>query len=361
MGCAVQAFARGPGVEGRPAGFELLVCGERPGVVATPDGFGLTIDHGLDALAAADLVVVPARYPHDRPPGGDVVDALRGANSAGATVASICLGAFVLGYAGLLDGRPATTHWAYSAHLRTEFPRVRLRERELYVDDGDIVTSAGLAAGLDMCLHLVRRELGAAAASRLASWNVVAPHRDGGQAQFNPSATAPVAGGGLGPLLAWALAHLDEPLPVARLARYARVSERTLARQFRAQLGVSVTQWVLAQRVARARELLETSDASVDQIARRAAFTTSEALRKHVRRHTAINPSAYSRTFRERRRGNELVPPRNLKLDLSCAGILVHRARAQLNRPAPVWLKRSDLCLQPLTDHRRMCLSHGCL
>jgi transcriptional regulator GlxA family with amidase domain len=299
LGCAVQAFARGPGVEGRQAGFEMLVCGERPGVVVTPDGFGLTVHHGLDALSGADLIVVPARYPHDEPPSADVVDALRAANSAGATVASICIGAFVLAYAGLLDGRPATTHWAYSAQLGTLFPRVRARERELYVDDGDIVTSAGLAAGLDMCLHLVRRELGAAAAARLASWNVVAPHRDGGQAQFIPSATASASDGTLGPLLSWALAHLDEPLPVARLAERARVSERTLARQFRAQLGVSVTQWVLSQRVARARELLETSDSALEQIARQAGFATTEALRKHIRRRTAVNPSAYRRAFRE--------------------------------------------------------------
>jgi transcriptional regulator GlxA family with amidase domain len=276
--------------------------------VFTPDGFGLTVDHGLDALSGADLIVVPARYPHDQPPSPDVVDALRAANASGATVASICIGAFVLAYAGLLDGRPATTHWAYSAQLGTAFPRVRLRERELYVDDGDIVTSAGLAAGLDMCLHLVRRELGAAAAARLASWNVVAPHRDGGQAQFIPPAAAPVADGTLGPLLEWTLDHLHEPLPVERLAEHARVSQRTLARQFRAQLGVSVTQWILSRRVARARELLETGDASLDQIARFTGFPSSEALRKHVRRHTAVNPSAYRRAFRESCRSSSEQP-----------------------------------------------------
>jgi transcriptional regulator GlxA family with amidase domain len=299
LGCAVQAFARGPGPEGRPAGFELLVCGERPGPVATTDGFGLTVHHGLDALAGADLVVVPARYPHDELPSGQVIDALREASASGATVASICIGAFVLAHAGLLDGRPATTHWAYSAELGTTFPRVRVRERELYVDDGDIVTSAGLAAGLDMCLHLVRRERGAAAATQLAAWNVVAPHRDGGQAQFIPPDPASAADGTLGPLLEWALDHLHEPLPVRRLAEHARVSQRTLARRFRAQLGLSVTQWILRQRVTRARELLETSDAALDQIARRAGFAGPEALRKHVRRHTAVNPSAYRRAFQD--------------------------------------------------------------
>jgi len=299
LGCAVQAFARGPGVDGRPAGFEMLVCGENPGAVATVDGFGLTVGHGLDELARADLVVVPARYPYDQPPGDEVIDALRAAHARGATLASICIGAFVLAFTGLLDGRPATTHWAYSAQLETLFPRVRVRERELYVDDGDIVTSAGLAAGLDMCLHLVRRERGAAAAARLASWNVVAPHRDGGQAQFIPPATSPTPDDTLAPLLEWALGHLHEPLPVERLAERARVSQRTLARRFRTHLGVSVTQWILSQRVARARELLETADAPLDEIARLTGFPGPEVLRKHVRRHTAVNPSVYRRTFRE--------------------------------------------------------------
>jgi len=270
--------------------------------VLTPDGFGLTVHHGLDSLSGADLVVVPAHYPHDDPPSAEVIDALRAVHRSGATVASICLGAFVLAHAGLLDERPATTHWAYSARLAAAFPRVHVRERELYVDDGDIVTSAGLAAGLDMCLHLVRREHGAAAAARLAAWNVIAPHRDGGQAQFIPPAPTPPANGTLGPLLEWALAHLHEPLPVARLAERARVSERTLARRFRAQLGLSATQWILSRRVARARELLETTDAPLDQIAHRTGFAGPQALRKHVRRHTTTNPSAYRRAFREGRR-----------------------------------------------------------
>jgi transcriptional regulator GlxA family with amidase domain len=305
LGCVLQGFAPGPGPEGVRDRFDLLVCGERPGMVETADGLGLTVHHGLDALSGADLIVVPARYPPDRPPNSRVVEALRAAHSSGATVASICLGAFVLAYAGLLDMRPATTHWAYSAQLADLFPRVQLRERELYVDDGDIVTSAGLAAGLDMCLHLVRRHAGAAVAARLASWNVVAPHREGGQAQFIPPPAATSANGSLATLLEWTLHHLHEPLPVARLAARAQVSERTLARQFRTQMGVSVSQWILTQRVARARELLETSDHSIDQIARRAGFPSSEALRKHVRRHTTINPSAYRRAFQDRRHVGE--------------------------------------------------------
>jgi transcriptional regulator GlxA family with amidase domain len=302
VGCALQAFGRRPGAEDQSEGFDVLVCGERAGTVATADGLGLVVEHGLGTLAEADLVVVPARYPYERAPSAEVVEALRAAHARGATVASICIGAFVLAYAGLLDGRPATTHWVASAQLARQFPRIRVRERELYVDDGDIVTSAGLAAGLDMCLHLVRRELGAAAAARQAAWNVVVLHRDGGQAQFIPSPTTRSGShASLAPLLEWALGHLHEPLPVVRLAEHAMVSQRTLARQFRTQLGVSVTQWILSQRVARARELLETGDASLDQIARSTGFPSSEALRKHVRRHTTVNPSTYRGAFRDRR------------------------------------------------------------
>ncbi len=170
LACAVQMFRRGPGRTGQPDGFDLVTCGHRPGSVWTPDGFHLNVEHGVDTLEAADIVVVPARAPHDHPPPDDVLNALRGAHQRGAVVLSICLGAFVLAAAGLLDGRPATTHWEYCDDMRRLYPRVELRPDALYVDDGDILTSAGLSAGMDLCLHVVRRELGAAAASDLARW-----------------------------------------------------------------------------------------------------------------------------------------------------------------------------------------------
>lgn len=210
LACAVQMFRRGPGRTGQPDGFDLVTCGHRPGSVWTPDGFHLDVEHGVDTLEAADIVVVPARAPHDHPPPDDVLNALRGAHQRGAVVLSICLGAFVLAAAGLLDGRPATTHWEYCADMRRLYPRVELRPDALYVDDGDILTSAGLSAGMDLCLHVVRRELGAAAASDLARWNVMAPHRDGGQAQFIPPVRTALGAGGLGPTLSWAAERLAE-------------------------------------------------------------------------------------------------------------------------------------------------------
>lgn len=302
LGCAVQAFARGPARDGAPAGFAMTTCGRRPGPVRTPDGFDLHVNHGLEALARADVVVVPGRHPPAAPVSDDVIAALRDAHASGAIVMSICVGAFVLGQAGLLDGRPATTHWHWCEDLAARHPQVDVKPDVLYVDDGDVLTSAGLAAGLDLCLHLVRREAGAAAATRLASWNVVAPHREGGQAQFIAPPPRPdpdgLPGGGVGPTLDWAHDHLHEPLTLAALAREACMSERTFSRRFRAEVGVSPKRWLLAQRVGRARELLETTDLPIEVVADRAGFASAAALRLHLRRHAATTPTAYRTTFR---------------------------------------------------------------
>lgn len=186
LACAVQMFRRGPGRTGQPDSFDLVTCGHRPGSVWTPDGFHLDVEHGVDTLEAADIVVVPARAPHDHPPPDDVLNALRGAHQRGAVVLSICLGAFVPAAAGLLDGRPATTHWEYCDDMRRLYPRVELRPDALYVDDGDILTSAGLSAGMDLCLHVVRRELGAAAASGFGSLE-----RHGATSRWRPGSVHP--------------------------------------------------------------------------------------------------------------------------------------------------------------------------
>ncbi|WP_372791930.1 GlxA family transcriptional regulator [Paraconexibacter sp.] len=304
LGCAVQAFSRGPGRDGAPAGFTMSTCGLRPGPVRTPDGFDLHVSDGLEALASADVVVIPGVHPVGGPVPDDVVVAIQAAHARGAIVMSICVGAFVLAQTGLLDGRPATTHWHWCEDLAARHPDVDVRPDVLYVDDGDILTSAGLAAGLDLCLHLVRREAGAAAATRLASWNVVAPHREGGQAQFIAPPPRPdpdgLPGSGIGPTLAWAHDHLHEPLTLAQLAREACMSERTFSRRFRAEVGVSPKQWLLAQRVGRARELLETTDLPVEVVAERAGFASAPALRLHLRRHAATTPTAYRTTFRDR-------------------------------------------------------------
>ncbi|WP_354700890.1 hypothetical protein DSM112329_01182 [Paraconexibacter sp. AEG42_29] len=298
LGCAVQAFARGPGVDGAPAGFALTTCGERRGRVRTVDGFELRVEHGLEALRAADIVVVPGRHPHDAQPSRAVIAALRDAQDAGATLVSICIGAFVLAAAGILDGRPATTHWGFCDDFRARFPKVDLRPAVLFVDDGDVLTSAGLTAGLDLCLHIVRRETGAAAAARLAAWNVVAPHREGGQAQFIPAPARADSEDGVGPTLRWAFERLPEPLPVARLAAHAHMSERTFSRRFASEVGTTPKRWLLAQRVGLARDLLESTPLPVETVAARAGFPSAASLRIHLRRHAATSPSDYRRAFR---------------------------------------------------------------
>lgn len=256
------------------------------------------IRHGLDGIATADTVIVPSLRDVEQPPPADLVEAVRAAHEAGARVASLCTGAFVLAAGGLLDDRPATTHWAHTSLLAERYPRVRVRPDVLYVDDGSVLTSAGKAAGMDLCLHIVRSDHGAAVANALARSLVVPPHRPGGQAQFIP---APVTHGRdhvLGDLLPWVLARLDRHHSVEQMARRANTSSRNLARHFHAVTGASPLQWLLTQRVNRAQELLETTDDSIEQIAAGTGMGTAATLRRHFNRHLGIPPEAYRRTFR---------------------------------------------------------------
>jgi transcriptional regulator GlxA family with amidase domain len=298
LGCALQMFARGPGRDGAPAGFTLSVCGTRPGRVSTPDGIDLRVPFGVDAIAGADLVVIPGRHPHDAPPPLAVIEAIQHAHQRGASLVSICTGAFVLARAGVLDGRSATTHWAYTDELAKTFPEIEVLPDRLYVDDSDVVTSAGLAAGLDACLHVVRRELGASAANALACWNVVAPHRAGGQAQFVPAPDMHRNGTALSETAAWARARLHEPLTLGELARHAHMSPRSFSRHFVATFGTSPKRWLTDQRAAHARELLETTDHPVEQVSALAGFPDAAALRQHLQRQTGLTPTAYRRMFR---------------------------------------------------------------
>jgi transcriptional regulator GlxA family with amidase domain len=298
LACAVQMFARGAGRDGAPDGFSFRACGERAAKVATPDGIAIHVPHGLDALDGADLIVVPGRFPHDTVPRRPVIDALRTAHDRGATLLSICVGAFTLAHAGILDGRSATTHWDYADELAERFSRVNVLPDRLYVDDGDVVTSAGLAAGLDACLHVVRRERGAAAASALACWNVVAPHRAGGQAQFIPARVLDERRTGIDATLAWALARLHQRLRLADMAAHAHMSPRTFSRRFVAEVGTTPKRWLLDARTTRARELLETTDLPIDQVVTAAGFADAAALRLGLQRHTGLTPTAYRRTFR---------------------------------------------------------------
>jgi AraC family transcriptional activator FtrA len=275
--------------------YSFRVCS--PGAVPVGTWFRTDTTHGLDALVEADTVIVPACHAVDVDPPPDLVEAVRAAHGAGARIASICTGAFVLAAAGLLDGRRVTTHWMHSERLARRYPAVTVEPDVLYLDDGDILSSAGTAAGIDLCLHLVRTDFGAAVANDLARRLVAAPHRPGGQAQFIP-APVPDERSGLAPLLAWALEHLGEPLTVTDLARRASTSDRTLTRRFVATTGTTPLQWLLGRRIHRAQELLETTDASVERIAELTGMGTATSLRRHFHRALGVAPDAYRQTFR---------------------------------------------------------------
>ena len=278
--------------------YDFRICGEDDAEVGGWLSAGIT--HGLASLAGADTVIVPSCRDAAQPPPTALVDAVRAAHQGGARVASLCTGAFVLAEAGLLDGRRATTHWAHTALMHERYPAVRVDPDVLYIDEGDVLTSAGKAAGMDLCLHLVRTDYGTAVANALARTLVVPPHRPGGQAQFIPAAVAHgrADGGGLAGLMAWVLERLDQPLTVRDLAREAGMSSRNLARHFHAVAGISPLRWLLTQRVRRAQELLETSDLSVEQIASRTGMGTATTLRRHFSHQLGVPPETYRRTFR---------------------------------------------------------------
>ncbi len=249
-------------------------------------------------IAHAGTVVVPSSEDLDDNPDPQLLDALRAAHDHGARIASLCTGAFVLAAAGVLDGRVATTHWMHAEDLARRYPQVDVRPDVLYVDEGDVLTSAGKTAALDLCLHLVRRDLGAAAANGIARRLVVPAHRSGGQAQFITPPAEPRSPDGLTPTLEWARARLDQPLTVRDLAEHANLSTRQLARRMLAELQAGPLDWLHHQRIARAQELLERTDASIDQVATSCGMGTATTLRRHFRRVLGVTPTAYRATFR---------------------------------------------------------------
>ncbi|WP_235828235.1 GlxA family transcriptional regulator [Actinomadura rubteroloni] len=280
--------------------YTVLTCAAVPGPVRTSADFTVFAPHGLDALDGADTVVVPAAKDDERADGPDpaVTAAVRKAAADGARVASVCTGAFVLAAAGLLDGRRATTHWKSGELLRARHPGVRVDHGVLYVDEDTVLTSAGEAAGIDLCLHLVRRDHGAAVANDAARKIVVAPHRAGGQAQFVVRPVPDEAGASTAAARAWALTELDRPIGLRELAARSAMSVRTFTRRFREETGLSAGEWLTRQRVERARHLLESTALPVDQIARASGFGTAVSLRNHFHAALGVTPSAYRSTFR---------------------------------------------------------------
>jgi transcriptional regulator GlxA family with amidase domain len=272
--------------------YEFTVAAQRPGPVPTTTGFTIAATAGLEALAEADTVVVPGFFPLDAPP-EPVLDALR---AAPGRLVSVCTGAFALAAAGLLDGRTATTHWRDADELRTRFPKIDVRPDVLYVDEGRVLTSAGVAAAIDLCLHIFRTDHGADQAARVARRMVVAPHRAGGQAQF---VDRPIPQGhGLAETCAWAVRRLAEPTTVDDMARHAGYAPRTFARHFRAETGMTPLRWLTAQRLLEARRLLEATEYSIDEVASRCGLGTAANLRLHLARESATTPSAYRTAFR---------------------------------------------------------------
>jgi transcriptional regulator GlxA family with amidase domain len=260
-------------------------------------GWHVELDDGLEALADADTVVMPSAPRDLLPP--ELVPALRDAYDRGARMVSFCSGVFALAAAGILDGRPAATHWMYVEELRRRYPTIQVDGEVLYVDDGQVLTSAGTAAAIDLSLHMVRLDHGPHMANQVARRMVVPPHRDGGQAQFAVTPVAPTVGDDpLGPVLEWMVEHLDEQLTVAQMARLAAMSSRSFARRFRELTGTTPVRWLQHQRVARAQELLEVSDLSIESVADRVGLGTAANLRHHFRRVTATTPVAYRQRFR---------------------------------------------------------------
>jgi AraC family transcriptional regulator, transcriptional activator FtrA len=295
FGIIAEVFGIDRTADGVPP-FELRVCGPAAGEpLATSVGCELVPEHGPEGLRGADLVAVSAT--REREFSAEVLDAVRAAAAAGSTMLSICSGAFVLGAAGLLDDRRCTTHWMNADELRESYPRAHVDPDVLFVEDGNLVTSAGTAAGIDACLHVVRRELGTAVVNAIARRMVVPPQREGGQRQFVAQPIPRCQTDGLAPVLDWMVEHLEIEHTVSELARQARMSDRSFARRFVAETGTTPHRWLTLQRVLRAQRLLEDTDFGIDEVAQRCGFGSGALLRHHFRKVVGVAPADFRRTF----------------------------------------------------------------
>lgn len=293
-----QVFGAARRQDSSPA-YDVRVCAE-PGVSTTAcgqDAFRLSSRYGLDAIRDADTVVVPG-VDLSRAPNPEALEGLREVAARGARIASICTGAFTLAAAGLLDGRRVTTHWQYAQLLQDCYPSVSVDPAVLYIDDGDLLTSAGVAAGLDLCLHMVRADLGASTAGAVARAVVMPPQRSGGQAQFIEHRDPDMDFDDLTPTMQWMLENLDKTLTLKQVASHAAMSTRSLSRRFRERTGTTPLRWLIDRRLQRARELLETTGLPIEQIAERVGFGSVEVLRHHFARHVGTSPRDYRVAFR---------------------------------------------------------------
>lgn len=296
FGCAVEVFGL-PRPELGASWYRFVTCAVEPGPLRAIGGFNVMPQAGLDTLASAGTIIIPGWKGADSPPSQELIDALRSAYDSGARLVTICSGVFVLAAAGLLDGHRVTTHWRYADKLKALYPHVDVDPNVLYVDAGRILTSAGSAAGLDLCLHLVRRDFGAAIANQVARRLVIAPHRNGGQAQFIERPVLRERHGRLADLIGKLTARLHEPLSVEAMAELAAMSTRNFIRRFQEATGKTPSDWLIDARIERARELLEATDLAVDEIARRCGFGTAATLRNHFRRRVQLSPMEYRERF----------------------------------------------------------------
>jgi transcriptional regulator GlxA family with amidase domain len=301
LGIPARVFGAATAADGSPL-YSITTCSIGGREVRTSADYSIVVDRGAGALGEADTVVIATQEPvgplyEEGIPSPELRDAIEDIPDD-TRILSICTGSYVLAAAGLLDGRPATTHWTHAEPLQRLFPRVRVDPDVLFVDDGRILTSAGAAAGVDLCLHVIRRDHGAEAANAAARRCVVPPWRDGGQAQFIEHPLPQVSAATTAPTRAWALEHLDRPLSLSRLAAHGQMSVRTFTRRFRAEVGMSPNRWLTQQRVDRARSLLESTDLPVETIAHEAGFGSATSLRQHMQDAIGVPPTAYRRTFR---------------------------------------------------------------
>ncbi len=295
FGVIFEVFGIDRSDDGVPA-FDFRACAQQAGTpVPMGQGMSIVAPYDFDGAIGADVVVVAATKSRDFSP--ELLAAVRRAHAEGATLLSLCSGAFVLAAAGLLDGRRCTSHWFHTQEFRRDHPLVDIDPDVLFVDEGDIITSAGTAAGIDACLHLVRRELGAGVATRIARRMVVPPQRDGGQRQFIDRPIPTTAGDSLAPLLEWMAAHLDVEQNVGGLARRAAMSPRTFARRFVAETGTTPAQWLIQRRLDLARRLLEQTELPIEAVATKSGFGSATALRQHFGRAVGIPPADYRRAF----------------------------------------------------------------